>query len=71
MIILKVICIDYQRIIQTNAMKYARWDKHQSIYYWTANIIKQNSYSLKQKHSSKTWTLYWCYLSSRLKELQC
>ncbi len=54
MTILKAICIDYQRIIQTNAIKYARWDKHQSTYYWTANIIEQNSYNLKQKHSSKT-----------------
>ncbi len=71
MTILKAICIDYQRIIQTNAMKYARRDKRRSTYYWTANIIEQNSYSLKQKHSSKTWTLYWCCLSSRLKELQC
>ncbi len=69
MTILKVICIDYQRIIWTNAMKYARWDKRWSIYYWTANIIEQNSYSLKQKHSSKTWTLYQCCLLSRLKEL--
>ncbi len=54
MTILKAICIDYQRIIQTNAIKYARWDKHRSTYYWTANIIEQNSYNLKQKHSSKT-----------------
>ncbi len=71
MTISKAICIDYQRIIWTNAMKYARRDKRRSTYYWTANIIKQNSYSLKQKHSSKTRTLYWRYLSSRLKELQC
>ena len=71
MIISKAICIDYQRIIQTYAMKYARRDKSRSTYYLTENIIEQNSYSLKQKHSSKTQTLYWCCLSSRLKKSQC
>ncbi len=70
MIISRAICIDYQRIIWTNAMKYAMQDKRQSIYCWTANIIEQSRENLRKKFSSKIQTSYWHCSSSRLKELQ-
>jgi len=57
MTISRVICIDYQRIIRINAMKYAMQDKRRSIYCWTANIIEQSRESLRKKLSSKTQTL--------------